>query len=148
MPRRRVLVMERIQVMIMRNSMTHMRIEDTRSERRILKNRIRRQREMRKNLLIFVMTLCLIVTGSFTLSAFRSNAKDDSVETSYKYYKSIVVADNDTLWSIAEKYMDKDHYDSITEYIEEVKDMNSLQDETINYGEYLVIPYYSNEFIG
>ena len=125
-----------------------MRIEDTRSERRILKNRIRRQREMRKNLLIFVMTLCLIVTGSFTLSAFRSNAKDDSVETSYKYYKSIVVADNDTLWSIAEKYMDKDHYDSITEYIEEVKDMNSLQDETINYGEYLVIPYYSNEFIG
>lgn len=140
--------MERIQVMIMRNSMTHMRIEDTRSERRILKNRIRRQREMRKNLLIFVMTLCLIVTGSFTLSAFRSNAKDDSVETSYKYYKSIVVADNDTLWSIAEKYMDKDHYDSITEYIEEVKDMNSLQDETINYGEYLVIPYYSNEFIG
>ena len=85
MPRRRVLVMERIQVMIMRNSMTHMRIEDTRSERRILKNRIRRQREMRKNLLIFVMTLCLIVTGSFTLSAFRSNAKDDSVETSYKY---------------------------------------------------------------
>lgn len=148
MPRRRVLVMERIQVMIMRNSMTHMRIEDTRSERRILKNRIRRQREMRKNLLIFVMTLCLIVTGSFTLSAFRSNAKDDSVETSYKYYKSIVVADNDTLWSIAEKYMDRDHYDSITEYIEEVKDMNSLQDETINYGEYLVIPYYSNEFIG
>lgn len=140
--------MERIQVMIMRNSMTHMRIEDTRSERRILKNRIRRQREMRKNLLIFVMTLCLIVTGSFTLSAFRSNAKDDSVETSYKYYKSIVVADNDTLWSIAEKYMDRDHYDSITEYIEEVKDMNSLQDETINYGEYLVIPYYSNEFIG
>lgn len=125
-----------------------MRIEDTRSERRILKNRIRRQREMRKNLLIFVMTLCLIVTGSFTLSAFRSNAKDDSVETSYKYYKSIVVADNDTLWSIAEKYMDRDHYDSITEYIEEVKDMNSLQDETINYGEYLVIPYYSNEFIG
>lgn len=148
MPRRRVLVMERIQVMIMRNSMTHMRIEDTRSERRILKNRIRRQREMRKNLLIFVMTLCLIVTGSFTLSAFRSNAKDDSVETSYKYYKSIVVADNDTLWSIAEKYMDRDHYDSIMEYIEEVKDMNSLQDETINYGEYLVIPYYSNEFIG
>ncbi len=140
--------MERIQVMIMRNSMTHMRIEDTRSERRILKNRIRRQREMRKNFLIFVMTLCLIVTGSFTLNAFRSNAKDDSVETSYKYYKSIVVADNDTLWSIAEKYMDRDHYDSITEYIEEVKDMNSLQDETINYGEYLVIPYYSNEFIG
>ena len=52
------------------------------------------------------------------------------------------------MWSIAEKYMDRDHYDSITEYIEEVKDMNSLQDETINYGEYLVIPYYSNEFIG
>ena len=128
--------------------MRRMRIEDVRSERRIMKNRIRRQREMKKNFLILVMTMCLIVTGSLSLSGFRANAKDDSTEVSYKYYKSISVANNDTLWSIAQEYMDEEHYDSINDYIEEVKSMNSLTDEIIHYGEYLIIPYYTNEFVG
>ena len=130
------------------NSMNRMRIEDVRSERRILKNRIRRQREIRKNFIILIMTVCLITTCTLSLSGFRSNAKDDSTEVSYKYYKSITVASDDTLWSIAEKYMDEDHYDSITDYIGEVKRMNSLTDDVINYGEYLVIPYYDSEFVG
>lgn len=130
------------------NSMNRMRIEDVRSERRILKNRIRRQREMRKNFLILVMTVCLITTCTLSLNSFRSNAKDDSTEVSYKYYKSITVANNDTLWSIAERYMDEDHYDSITDYIGEVKRMNSLTDDVIHYGEYLIIPYYDSEFVG
>lgn len=136
------------QVKIMYNSMNRMRIEDVRSERRIIKNRIRRQREMKKNLLIFIMTACLIVTCSFSLNAFRSNAKDNSTEASYKYYKSIVVSNGDTLWTIAEEYMDAEHYDSINDYIREVKSMNTLTDDTIHYGEYLVIPYYDNHFVG
>lgn len=132
----------------MSSSMCHMRIEDARSERRILKNKIRRQREMKKNFLILVMTVCLIVTCSISLSGFRSNAKNDTTEVSYKYYKSIAVAGNDTLWSIAEEYMDEEHYDSITDYIEEVKSMNSLTNDTIHYGEYLIIPYYDSGFVG
>lgn len=132
----------------MNNSINRMRIEDVRSERRIIKNKIRRQREMRKNFLIFVMTVCLIVTFSLTCSAFRANAKEDSDAVSYKYYKSIAINRDDTLWSIAEKYMDEDHYDSAEDYIREVKDMNSLQDDVIHYGEYLVIPYYTNQFTG
>ena len=126
----------------MNNSMRRMRIEDVRSERRILKNKIRRQREMKKNFLILVMTVCLIVTCSISLSGFRSNAKDDFTEVSYKYYKSIAVTGYDTLWSIAEEYMDEEHYDSITHYNDEVKSMNSLTNDTIHYGEYLIIPYY------
>ena len=130
------------------NSMRRMRIEDMRSERRIMKNRIRRQREIRKNFLILVMTICLIVTGTLSLNGFRANAKDDSTEVAYKYYRSIAVANNDTLWSIAQEYMDSEHYESIYDYIDEVKSMNALTDETIHYGEYLIIPYYTNEFVG
>lgn len=130
------------------NNMKHMRIEDVRSERRILKNRIRRQQEMKKNFLILLMTVCLIVFGSISLSGFRTNAKDDSVETSYKYYKSIVIANDDTLWSIAQQYMDEDHYESIYDYINEVKNMNSMTDDVVHYGEHLIIPYYDNNFIG
>lgn len=131
-----------------RYSTKHHRIEDTRSERRIRNNRIRRQREMRKNFLMFLMTLCLIITCSVSLNGFRSNAKDDSVKTSYKYYKSITIGNQDTLWSIAEKYMDDEHYDSISEYIDEVKNMNSLTDDEIQYGEHIVIPYYDDTFVG
>lgn len=125
-----------------------MRTEDIRSERRICRNRVRRQREMMKNFLILAMTVCLIVTCSVVLSGFRSNAKDDSTETSYKYYKSIVVSSDDTLWSIAEEHMDVDHYDSINDYINEVKAMNSLSDDAIHYGTHLIIPYYDNVYTG
>lgn len=124
------------------------RIEDIRSERRIIKNRIRRQREMKKNFLIFVITACLIVLGSVSLSGFRSDAKDDSAAVSYKYYKSITVAHDDTLWSIAAEYMDEEHYESMNDYINEVKNMNSMSDDVIHYGEHLVIPYYDSEFVG
>jgi hypothetical protein len=123
------------------------RVEDVRSERRIQNNRIRRQREMRKNFLMFLMTLCLIVTCSISLNAFRSNAKDDSVKTSYKYYKSITVDRDDTLWSIAEEYNDEDHYNSIHDYIDEVMRINSLSDDEIHYGENLIIPYYDDTFV-
>lgn len=124
------------------------RSEDLRSERRIRNNRIRRQREMRKNFLMLVMTVCLVVTCSISLNSFRSDAKDDSVKTSYKYYKSITIDNSDTLWSIAEEYMDEEHYDSINAYINEVKDMNSLTDDEIQYGEHLIIPYYDDTFTG
>ena len=103
---------------------------------------------MKKNFLILVMTICLIITGSLSMNGFRANAKDDSTEVSYKYYKSIAVANNDTLWSIAEKYMDEKHYDSIYDYIQEVKSMNALTDDVIHYGEYLIIPYFDSNFIG
>ncbi|MBD5477648.1 MAG: LysM peptidoglycan-binding domain-containing protein [Lachnospiraceae bacterium] len=129
------------------NHVRYMRTEDLRSERRIRRNRVRRQREMMKNFLILVMTVCLIVTCSVALSSFRSNAKADTA-LSYKYYKSIVVSNNDTLWSIAEEYMDREHYTSINEYIKEVKAMNSLSGDSIQYGRHLVIPYYGTAFSG
>ena len=93
------------------------------------------------------MTVCLIVTCSVALSSFRSNAKADAVP-SYKYYKSIVVSNNDTLWSIAEEYMDGEHYTSINDYINEVKTMNSLSGDSIQYGRHLVVPYYDTAFTG
>lgn len=122
------------------------RSEDRRSESRIVRNRIRRQQEMKKNFMLLTMTVCLIIVCSFSLSTFRANAKSKA-ETSYKYYKSISVSNNDTLWSIAEKYMDEEHYDSIADYISEIKCMNSLSGNSIHYGEYIIIPYYDDHYI-
>ena len=87
----------------------HKRPQDIRSERRIRNNRIRRRQEMRRNFLLLVMTFCLIITASIAVSSFRSNAKNAPSQETSKYYKSIVVSDSDTLWSIAEEYMDETH---------------------------------------
>ena len=111
----------------------HKRPQDIRSERRIRNNRIRRRQEMRRNFLLLVMTFCLIITASIAVSSFRSNAKNAPSQETSKYYKSIVVSDSDTLWSIAEEYMDETHYGSIYEYIREVMQINSL---------HLIVPYY------
>lgn len=121
----------------------HRRPQDIRSERRIRNNRIRRRQEMRKNFLLFVMTLCLIVTTSVAVSSFRSNAKNDESRETYKYYKSIVVSDSDTLWSIAETYMDAEHYESVYEYIREVMRINSLTNDAIYADAHLIVPYYT-----
>lgn len=126
-----------------RNGSNYNRIEDMRSERRIRNNRVRRQREMRKNFLLILLTVCLIITGSIALNGFNSKAKDDSVKAMYKYYKSITVSNSDTLWSIAEEYMDNEHYDSVKDYIAEVMTMNALTDDEIHYGEHLIVPYYA-----
>lgn len=89
------------------------------------------------------MTLCLIVTTSVAVSSFRSNAKSDASKETYKYYKSIVVSDSDTLWSIAETYMDEEHYESVYEYIREVMRINSLTNDAIYADAHLIVPYYA-----
>lgn len=58
-------------------------------------------------------------------------------------YKTIEIQAGDSLWSIAE-----DHYcdskESIQEYISLVKQCNSLYEDEITAGCYLVIPYYND----
>ena len=127
------------------NNMSTTREIDIRSERRIVENRNRRQQEMRKHFLMFFITTCLIITCSVSVCGFYSNAKNSSVEGACKYYKSIEVSEDDTLWSIAGTYMDRNHYVSIYDYIEEVKFMNALTDDEIHYGKYLIIPYYCHQ---
>lgn len=123
------------------------KITDDRSERRIRNNRIRRRMELRRKFRMFIMTICLVIIFSIGVNGFLSNAKDKNSQISYKYYTSITVSKEDTLWSIAEKYMDKEHYDSMNDYIKEVKNMNHLKNDIITYGEHLIVPYYMDAYL-
>ncbi len=122
-------------------------MSDHRSERRIRNNRIRRQKEMRKNFLLAVLTLCLVFTFSFSISSFLSNAKVESSPVYYKYYKSITISNGETLWSIAKENMDDEHYASVNDYIKELKQVNSLKSDSISYGANIIVPYYSYELV-
>lgn len=118
----------------------------SKSESRIQTNKIRRKQELRKNILLFIFTSCLILIFSFTMNSFIANAKTRNEDLEIKYYKSIIIQQGDSLWSIAAGNMNASYADTEA-YIQEVKEMNGLQDDHITAGNYLIIPYFSSEFI-
>jgi cell division protein YceG involved in septum cleavage len=102
---------------------------------------------MRKNKLVVVgvAIFCIIMFTGFLMSGFLSNADNKHPsEESYKYYTSIQIEKGDTLWDIASRYMSEEYLSAET-YVQEVKKINSLEDDTIHYGRYLTVPYYSTE---
>ncbi len=55
-------------------------------------------------------------------------------------YKSIEIKTGDTLWEIAEEYRTAD-YDSVYDYINELKAINGLMSDDIQAGQYLTVVY-------
>ncbi len=116
------------------------------SERRIQNNKMKRQRELKKQIIIMIVTFCMITIFAFTFGSSFSKAKEVTTERQvYKYFTSIMVKSGDSLSSIAAENMSKE-FKSIEHYVNEIKHINSLEDDTIHVGQYLVIPYYSVEF--
>lgn len=116
-------------------------------EARIYDNKMRRIHERRRNVILLITTICLVILLSVTINGFLSKAKSKTEDIQYKYYKSIIVNSGDTLWTIANEYKGTG-YKSADEYIIEVKQMNGLKDDSITAGNYLIIPYFSNQFVG
>lgn len=117
------------------------------SERRIRNNRIKRKRELRHRFMIGIFTFLLVVAFSSLFFSFRTKAQGSDEEVLYKYYKSIVVEDGDTLWNYACQYGEEQYYDSHADYINEVIRINMLSDDTITAGQHLILPYYSADFV-
>ena len=117
------------------------------SERRIINNKIRRRRQLRRNICMYLVTILLAISLSLFFFSCRAKAQSSDEALVYKYYKSIMVSEGDSLWKYAQMYGDNQYYDSYEDYMQEVMNMNFLKDETITIGQYLVIPYYSNKFI-
>ncbi|KAB1439649.1 cell division suppressor protein YneA [Candidatus Galacturonibacter soehngenii] len=92
---------------------------------------------------IIVMTLCFVIAIAVTYGSFISLAKSNQSEDQViKYYTSIQIQSGDTLWEVASAYITAE-YESISDYIKEVKHLNSLDDDKIHEGQYLTVPYYS-----
>lgn len=117
----------------------------TEREYRNYQRKIRRQKELRRKYFLAVVSFALILICVFTFKSFTSKAVEET-DVTYKYFKSFEVSNGDTLWSIAKEYIDYSYYDDINEYIEEVVSINHLADDTIMYGQCIVIPYFSNEY--
>lgn len=118
----------------------------TKSERRIHNNKMRRQRQLRRNILLTLFTVLFILTLSVGGFAIGSKAQDKEEVVLYKYYANIEVQYGDSLWDIADTYFCEAKYDNYEHYISEVMQINGMYSEVIYAGSYLMVPYYSSEF--
>lgn len=110
-------------------------------------NRRRRQLQVYRNIcMLVVLTIAVVMLSMFIIS-ISTQARDLEHTAEYKYYKSIEIAKGDTLWSIAKENIDTSHYNNVHEYVNEIKAMNAMKSDHIVSGNYIIIPYYSSDFI-
>lgn len=101
----------------------------------------------RQRKLSLAVLLCVAVIAATAISFSMVNTAEAGTPESsrYKYYTSIQVEPGSSLWDIAEKYASSE-YESLEAYIQEVRQINHLDEDTIYAGSYLCIPYYSSEY--
>ena len=118
-----------------------------RQERSRLQKKRARQLEVRKHIIQLVFAVLFIFVMLFFVNHIVSKASTGDDMIYFKYYTTIEVQAHETLSGIAEKYADDIHYDSLSDYMDEVIFINHLEDgDQIKAGTYLTIPYYSTEF--
>lgn len=71
-------------------------------------------------------------------------AKEPDSPSYTRYYKSILINEGDSLWKIAVQYC-PDGAMQVREYMNELKQINQLEDDTIHSGCYLTIIYFEPE---
>ena len=101
---------------------------------------VRRQRSVLAIAIILVVTLGILLGSS--INALASSDKD--ISSYNKYYVSIRVETGDTLWTIADEYVEGFNITK-ADYIQEVCQINGISEDNIKAGDHIVVPYYSQE---
>lgn len=109
--------------------------------KRARRNKVRRTKQLIRRFTISAIVLGLIISFGITGIKAQAHSKEDHY---YKYYTSVTVNRNDTLWKYATEYSLNNEYN---DYIKEVKRINNMSDDKIVSGMRLIIPYYSTEFV-
>ena len=120
----------------------------SKAEVRIRNNKIRRQRIFRRQVLLLGLTSALFIFVFILFaSSIMADAQSDEFTPSFKYYKTITVHADDTLWDIARENYSEEGYKSVNEYMSEICSVNAISDASgLKAGESLIVPYYSTEF--
>ena len=114
---------------------------------RRLKNRQRRERQLRRRVITALVMLCVIVILSmFVIFSFKSDASSDGGHKQYRYYTSVSITRGDSVWSIADEYMDPMHYRDVASFARDIAHVNRISsDAKLMAGTSLIVPYYSDE---
>ena len=122
-----------------------MRYETAYNKHRAAARRTAARKRLRKSLIrvcsiIFIFTAAMAAVIILSCNAVKTHA---SVSGATKYYKSVTIMPGDTLWSIAEEYMDPMQYKDARDYIKEIRQINSIGSDSINSGCHIVVACYS-----
>lgn len=129
------------------------------------KSRSMRKRNMHRKLTIIFGILFFLFLVFLGTSVVTANAKteqrqfqteenlnkenhdenSDKDKKRYKYYTTVYVTRDMTLWDIAEEYI-TDEYSDKRAYIDEVMEINQLKSDKLSYGSTICVPYYSVEY--
>lgn len=122
-------------------TLNHKIAEEYRSFRKISKERhLQKRKEFLQKLAIAVLGIVVVVLA-ILLFAPSAKAEAESNITYEKRIVSVRVAENDSLWSIAERFYCEEK-ESIPEFVRSIQKINHLEGDTIYPDTYLVIQYY------
>ncbi len=91
-----------------------------------------------------VLIFILVLISSTTASA-AINKDNNSKNSPYKYYTNYTIEKGDSLWSIASEHVSGTS--NIIAYIDEIKKLNGLYDDSLTQGQSLCVIYYSNDYL-
>ena len=95
--------------------------------------------------IIAIVFIVIIAFGILLGTGMSTLASSDKDIASYnKYYVSVRVESGDTLWTIADEYIDGFNIEK-NDYIEEVCEINEISKDDIHAGDHIVVPYYSQD---
>lgn len=100
-----------------------------------------RNNSLRCMFVIFMLILFTIAIGR--LVTVSASAQGQEKEPMLRYYTSISIENNDTLWNIAQEYNNGDESDS--NYINSIKSLNNMNSDTLYSGQNLIVYYFSSE---
>ncbi|MBR1742758.1 MAG: LysM peptidoglycan-binding domain-containing protein [Lachnospiraceae bacterium] len=95
---------------------------------------------MTKAMAVVFIGLFIIMTVFFIMVSGFHNAK--AAKPQVLNFATVSVKSKDTLWGIAKKYYSEE-YGSVNAYVKEIKRCNSLTNDHIQSGTYLIVPIYA-----
>ncbi len=111
------------------------------------KNKVNAKRRGNTNT-VFVFLgflICLVIisiSGSIISGIFTNK---ESEPEAYLYYQNVKLTSEDTLWDLAETYMNTTTAKETKEAVEIIKSVNALDNDKIYAGDQLVIPLSEND---
>ena len=94
-----------------------------------------------------IILMITVVSGTFAIRSHAESVNAESDTVYYRYTAMYRVCSGDTLTSIAKQYMDDVHYDSVSDYVKEIRQMNGMyNDDKLVTGELIAVTYYSTEY--
>lgn len=107
------------------------------------KNVRRKKKTKRVSRILFALAciIAIFLVGFFIGSHVNKVSSSSAAAVSERdvTYQSVKVSEGDTLWTLADEYMNP-AYESKSEFIEEIMQINNVYDGTIHAGSYLLIP--------